>query len=135
VVLIVPAQFARQDAMLVHGALMPVLPTPIIESTHETAEPLPVGLALDRPASIPGFIPEMVEPQKHECPRPFAWLSKRPTELHHPAFLRMYVQSKPLESLWQNPKHFFRVSLLHKPYDEVIRVTYQKAVSSHAWAH
>jgi hypothetical protein len=59
--------------------------------------------------------------------------SKRPAELHHPAFLRMNAQPKPLESLGQDPIDGLGLSFHAKTHDEVIGVPHQKTGSFNPW--
>src|SRR5512140_1645365 len=117
--------------MLFSQRLVQIPFTPIAYRTQEAAQPLTVGLSFDGPAATERLGPVVPEPQKHKAAWSFPVLPIRPAKLHHPAFLRVNAQAKPLEPLRQNLVNPLRVSLQTKPHHEIIRIPRQNTVPSH----
>src|SRR6266404_7894841 len=98
---------------------------------HEAAQPLALRLAFNGPPATERFRPVVSESQKGEASRSLPSLSKRPAELHHPAFLRMNAQPIPLKPLGQDFEYPLGLSFHAVSHDEVIRISHQKAVPFH----
>jgi hypothetical protein len=64
------------------------------------------------------------EPQKRKTAGSLALLPIRPVELHHPAFLRVNAQPKPLEALGQYLIDPLGVAFQAEPHHKIIRKPY-----------
>ena len=110
---------------------MQVLFAPISYPAQKTAQPLPLRLSLDGPATTERLAPVVREPQKRKAPGSLALLPIRPAELHHPAFLRVNAQPIPLEALGQDLIDPLGVAFQAVPHHKIIRKPYQKTVPVH----
>jgi hypothetical protein len=74
------------------------------------------------------------EPQKRKTAGSLALLPIRPVELHHPAFLRVNAQPKPLEALGHYLIDPLGVAFPAEPHHKIIRIPCEKTVPVHPWS-